>query len=66
MGTPKTLVEAIQNGLKHHQFTLETDIYNHVADFINQRLAVMMFTDDQNVVKAIKELQQILLFKVKE
>jgi hypothetical protein len=46
-GTPKTLRQAIENGLadEGREFCLEDRIKEHVTDFIAQKFSVALFED---------------------
>lgn len=70
-GTPKTLREAITNGF--HERVIDASFYTgipmveaHVTDFINQKLTVLMMSDNDADVKAAQRMQELLGLVVRD
>lgn len=65
-GTPKSLNEAIFNGLEaagvspHTADKLRPMLRAHVMDFLNQRIGVLTLDDDQKIVDAANRLTALI------
>lgn len=65
--TPKNLCEAVINGmvdsreLNIFSTVIVTKIEDHVKDYINQKLAVLMLSDDESEIKVAEKLRDLLL-----
>lgn len=66
IGTPKTLTEAITNGMKSGDWLTMDDpayvatVHSHVRDYVNQRLAVLALSDDPADSRAAELLRKLI------
>jgi hypothetical protein len=66
VGTPKTLRGSINNGLKEMvscpkaRDQINAYVHNHVRDFLNHKLGVLMLDNDPNIVEAARRFHSLI------